>query len=169
MTSTESVKELTDSMKFNDGVLNVTLTDMTDELARRQLRDGGPSIAWGIGHLLYHRNKIAAAMSVAGPAFDLDRYETGATDGREYPTLRELRTAWTQLSASLIAALERSTPGQLAAPSPIALPHGEQTLLDALRFTVWHETFHVGQVSLLRSHHGLIPTATLVTQAAAAH
>jgi uncharacterized damage-inducible protein DinB len=169
MNASENVKALIDSMTFNDGVLEMALTDMTDELARRRLRDGGPSIAWAIGHLLYLRNKIAAALSVPGPAFDLERYASDATDGRDYPTVRELRAEWTRFSAALVAAIGRSSPEHLAGPTPIVLPHGERTLLDALRFTVWHETFHLGQVSLLRSHHGLIPTATLVTQAAAAH
>ena len=49
----------------------------------------------------------------------------------------------------------------------MALPHGEQTLIDALRFVVWHETLHLGQVSMLRSHHGLTPLVTLVRERAA--
>jgi uncharacterized damage-inducible protein DinB len=57
---------------------------------------------------------------------------------------------------------------RLTAPSPISLPHGEQTLLDALRFVVWHETLHLGQLSMLRSHHGLTPLVTLVMERAAA-
>jgi uncharacterized damage-inducible protein DinB len=51
--------------------------------------------------------------------------------------------------------------------SPIAFRHGEQTLLDALRFVVWHETLHLGQLSVLRSHHGLTPLVTLVRDRAA--
>ena len=39
----------------------------------------------------------------------------------------------------------------------VRLPHGEKTLLDALRFIVWHEGLQLGQVSLLRSRHGLAP------------
>src|SRR5918997_6817296 len=98
MNPTESVKALTDSLKFNDDVLIVSLTDMTDDLARRQLRDGGPSIAWNIGHLLQSRNAIAAAVSCSGPAVDLGRFTHDATDGRDYPTVRELQNAWTDFS-----------------------------------------------------------------------
>jgi uncharacterized damage-inducible protein DinB len=47
-------------------------------------------------------------------------------------------------------------------PSPILLPHGERTLLDALRFVMWHEGLHLGQVSMLRSHHGVTPVVTLI-------
>jgi hypothetical protein len=43
----------------------------------------------------------------------------------------------------------------------LALPHREQALLDAVRFVVWDETLHLGQVSMLRSDHGLTPLVTL--------
>jgi uncharacterized damage-inducible protein DinB len=167
MNPVQGAKALTETLQFNDDVLNVALTDMTDELARQRLRDGGPSIAWNIGHLLHHRNQIAQAVSCTGPAFDLTRYAGSATDGRDYPTVQEFQTAWNDFSARLLAMLKRLSPEELAAPSPIRLPHGEQTLLDALRFTVWHETLHLGQITMLRSHHGLTPLVTLISERAA--
>jgi len=167
MSATESVQALTKLLKFNDDVLRVSLTDMTDDIARRQLRDGGPSVAWNIGHMLHHRNRIAAAIACRGPAFDLTRYANSATDGRDYPTLREFQTTWDEFSARLATAVDTLSEEDLAASSPIELPHGEQTLLDAFRFVVWHETLHLGQVSMLRSHHGLTPLATLILERAA--
>lgn len=168
MSATEIVLTLTDTLTFNDETLDVMLTDMTDELARRRLREGGPSIAWNIGHLLHHRNQIAAAVSCRGPALDLERYARSATDGHDYPTVRELQREWKDFSARLVSRLRQLSLEELAGPSPIALPHGERTLLDALRFTTWHETVHLGQITMLRSHHGLTPTVTLILERAAA-
>jgi uncharacterized damage-inducible protein DinB len=168
MSSTESAEALTKLLKFNDDVLRVSLTDMTDDIARRRLRNGGPSVAWNIGHMLQHRNLIAAAIACRGPAFDLTWCANSATDGHDYPTLRELQTTWDEFSARLATAVDTLSEEELAAPSPMQLPHGEQTLLDALRFVVWHETLHLGQVSMLRSHHGLTPLATLIAERAAA-
>ena len=168
MSATERAQGLTDVLKFNDDILMVSLTEMTDALARRRLRDGGPSIAWNIGHLLHHRNQIAAAIGCPGPASDLERYANTATDGRDYPSVGEFKAAWSEFSARLVPAVNRLSADELAAPSPITLPHGEQTLLDALRFVVWHETMHLGQVSMLRSHHGLTPLVTLIFERAAA-
>ena len=90
-----------------------------------------------------------------------------ATDGRDYPAVDRLQTAWVEFSARLVPAVNALSDEGLSAPSPIALPHGEQALLDALRFIVWHETLHLGQVSMLRSHHGLTPLVTLVRDRAA--
>src|SRR5437868_14711068 len=61
MSATENARNLANVLKFNDDLLMLSLTGMTDELARRRLRDGGPSVAWNLGHILYHRNQIAAA------------------------------------------------------------------------------------------------------------
>ena len=83
-------------------------------------------------------------------------------------SIDELRTAWADFSARLVPAVNALSDEGLSVPSPIPLPHGEQTLLDALRFVVWHETLHLGQVSMLRSHHGLTPLVTLVRDRAAA-
>jgi uncharacterized damage-inducible protein DinB len=91
---------------------------------------------------------------------------TSATDGRDYPIVSEFRTAWIEFSARLVTAVDQLSAEGLAAPSPIRLPHGEQTLLDALRFVVWHETLHLGQISMLRSHHGLTPLATVILERA---
>jgi uncharacterized damage-inducible protein DinB len=167
MKATERAQGLTHVLTFNDDMLGIALTEMTDDLARRQLRAGGPSIVWLVGHMLHHRNQIAAAIGCPGPAIDVDRFAEAATEGRDYPAVDQLRATWTTLSARLVRAVNALSDEGLSAPSPMALPHGEQTLIDALRFVVWHETLHLGQVSMLRSHHGLTPLVTLVRERAA--
>ena len=117
--------------------------------------------------MLHHRNQIAAAIGCAGPTIDLTWFADAATEGRDYPAVGQLQTAWTEFSSRLVPAVNALSDEGLSAPSPIALPHGEQALLDALRFIVWHETLHLGQVSMLRSHHGLTPLVTLVRDRAA--
>jgi len=79
----------------------------------------------------------------------------------------ELRKAWQEFSARLVGAMNGLSAAELAAPSAMQLPHGEQTLLDALRFVVWHEGLHLGQIAMLRSHHGLTPLIALVQERAA--
>jgi uncharacterized damage-inducible protein DinB len=81
--------------------------------------------------------------------------------------VRELERAWNDFSARFVATLGRLSADELTVPSPMRLPHGERTLLDALRFVTWHEAVHLGQITLLRSHHGLTPTASLIVARAA--
>jgi len=168
MSTRENAQRLASLARFNDDLIMLSLTDMSDEVAKRRLRDGGPSVAWNIGHMLYHRSQIAAAIGCRAPAIDLAPFADSATDGRGYPTLPEFRKAWQEFSARLIAAVNAASAEDLAAPSPMQLPHGEQTVLDALRFVIWHEGLHLGQIAMLRSHHGLTPLVTLVRERAAA-
>src|SRR5829696_10385771 len=98
MSATENAGRLAGLMKFNDDLIIVSLTEMTDEIARRRLRDGGPSVAWSLGHILYHRNQIAAAIGCAAPPIDLTPYATAATEGRDYPAVPELQKAWNEFS-----------------------------------------------------------------------
>ncbi len=44
-------------------------------------------------------------------------------------------------------------------------PHGDQTLLDALSFCMWHEAYHVGVIGLLRVEWGRRQTHVLVMEA----
>ena len=170
MSATETARNLANVLTFNDDLTLLSLTEMSDELARRRLRNGGPSVAWNIGHMLYHRNQIAAAIGCRAPAIDVAPCAEPATDGRDYPATPELAKAWQEFSPRLVAAVNGLSAAELAAPSPMQLPHGEQVLLDALRFVVWHEGLHLGQIAMLRSHHGLTPLVTLVQdRAAAAH
>ncbi len=57
MKATERAQGLRNALTFNDDVLATALTDITDDLARRRLRDGGPSIAWIVGHMLDQRQR----------------------------------------------------------------------------------------------------------------
>ena len=107
MSAIERAQGLADVLMFNDDVLTVALTDMTDELARRRLRDDGPSITWAIGQMLHHRNQIAATIGCDRPGFDTTRYAESATDGRDYPTVREFQTTWSAFATRLVAAVKQ--------------------------------------------------------------
>ena len=167
MNAIERARGLTSVLQLNDEVLMAALTDMTDDQARRRLRDAGPSVTWNIGHMLQHRHRIGAAIGCDGPGFDLTRYAENATDGSDYPTIGELRPAWRDYSARMLSAVHQLDAAALGAPAPMRVPHAEQTLLAALRFVVWHEGLHLGQISMLRSHHGLAPTVAVLNAPAA--
>lgn len=162
---------LIDTLTLNDFVFGLAVTGVDDEIARRRLPgQTRPSMAWNIGHLLHGRARMASSIGASGPALDVSRFgREGATDGHDYPAVADLIAAWRETSAALVPALSAMTDEQLSqAASFPELPHGERTLADGVRFYTWHESYHLGQIGLIRSALGLTPIATLASQAAAA-
>jgi hypothetical protein len=167
------IRPLVDTLIFNDFIITTATRDLNDAQARRRLRsDGGPSIAWTLGHGLNQRAQLARLIACDMPLAGLDLApfgSTGATDGARYPTLPELLAAWSVSSASLFPALEAVTDEELLRErSGLQMPHGEKRLLDALVFYIWHEVYHLGHVGVLRSHLGLTPIVNLVLSTPAA-
>ena len=72
-----------------------------------------------------------------------------------FPTLQETLTAWTAASHALRDRLEQLTTADLDGPSRAPLPAAGQNMLGALTFLVQHDSYHIGQLALLRKHAGL--------------
>ena len=53
---------------------------------------------------------------------------------------------------------ENLVPEHLAKPLGRALPDGSDTLGGAIRFLVWHEAYHLGQLGMLRRLAGKLRT-----------
>ena len=161
------IQPLVDTLSFNDYIVDKATHDLNDAIARRRLRnDGGPSIAWTIGHGLNQRAQLAGIIGSDSPLAGLDLKQFGreaATDGQTYPPLQDMLALWKKSSASLLPALKAVSDTELLRERDgLALPHGEKRWLDALVFYVWHEAYHLGHIGVLRSQFGLTPIVNLV-------
>jgi uncharacterized damage-inducible protein DinB len=81
----------------------------------------------------------------------------GIDDVKEFPSVAELQRAWTTASHALRDRLDAITAAELDASivSPFPLPIGDPTTLSLLTFFVQHDSYHIGQLALLRKHAGL--------------
>lgn len=68
--------------------------------------------------------------------------------------LSAVRAAWVELSPAIAARLERLEPAGLDAPASHRFPIGDRTLLGAITFLLHHESYHIGQLGLLRRELG---------------
>ena len=77
-------------------------------------------------------------------------------DAPSLPPLGELRGIWVAISGHVLQAVDEATAGQWAGPSgsEYAFPVADPTLLGAVAFLVQHESYHLGQISLLRKARG---------------
>jgi uncharacterized damage-inducible protein DinB len=74
---------------------------------------------------------------------------------KKSPPLAEVQQAWTLASHALRDRLETITSAELDATVKTRFPVPDQTMLAVLTFLVQHDSYHIGQLSLLRKHAGL--------------
>ena len=163
-------KSLSETIKFNDFIMELSTRDVGDDVGRRRSRGAeGPSIVWILGHLAHHRYEMLGVLGREKSDRFAEAFATkAATDGQGYPTMGELRAAWTELSREVLSALEAATDEELEGRLGADSPHAEKTVLEALAFYVWHEPYHLGQIGTMRSQFGLTPTSTLAVEASRA-
>ena len=72
-----------------------------------------------------------------------------------YPPLPEILKHWQAISHPLLHSLGSLSSSDLQAPSARHFPIHDRTVLGALSFLAQHESYHIGQLALLRRLHGL--------------
>jgi uncharacterized damage-inducible protein DinB len=141
-------------------MMQVALGDLDPADALRQPReDGGSSIAFLVGHLVTGRHTVLTCAGHEGiePPPWLDRFggSSASTDGADYPPLGELAEVWNSLGPRFDDALAALDEEALAGPpGRDGLPLPEPNLRGLVTFMAFHESYHVGQVGLLRTQFG---------------
>jgi uncharacterized damage-inducible protein DinB len=76
-------------------------------------------------------------------------------DVSTYPPLAEIQAAWTSAGEALGKRLGAMTAAELDAPLDPGFPIDTKTMLGVLTFLTQHESYHLGQLGLLRKYAGL--------------
>jgi len=131
---------------MTDYILPMVLEDLPDVDARKRARgDSGPSIAWIVGHLLHYRIHVLGLLGAERDDPWAEKFaDAEATDGRDYPTVAELRAAWERVADDLAEVLASMSDADFA--KPVDGAHEEETLRDQLVFFGWHEGYHLGAI-----------------------
>ena len=153
------VAPLAETLRLNSRLFRNCLTSLSDELARQRPAGKGPvnCAAFVAAHLADSRYYLLSLLGDATPS-PLTGAEGGFNDiGKvtSYPTLAEIQAAWTSAGEALARRLEAATTAQLDAPLGDGWPIEQHTLLGVLVFMTQHESYHLGQLGLLRKHAGL--------------
>ncbi|MGH7670767.1 MAG: DinB family protein [Gemmatimonadaceae bacterium] len=74
---------------------------------------------------------------------------------REWPSVDDVRSAWSGASHALRDRLAAMSAVQLSTAVDVRFPVFEQTVFALLTFMVQHDSYHLGQLSLLRKLAGL--------------
>jgi uncharacterized damage-inducible protein DinB len=146
------VAPLATLFELNTDLLLNCLDDLSDSEAQRRLEAGGNSVTFLASHLTDSRHFLVARLG--RPATNpLARYLADVRsidDIREWPSLDEIRSAWTAVSAHLAGVLADLTPGELAETNVHRFPTSDSSRLGMIAFLVQHDSYHLGQVAFLR-------------------
>ena len=153
------VVALAQILRLNTRLLRNCLEGMTDGQAVLRPSASTNSVAFVASHVAEARFFLLAVLG-AEQSSPLSAYLAGARgidDVKQFPPLDEVRIAWTAAAHALRARLDTITPEELDAriDVPFPLPVAEPTGLSLLAFFVQHESYHIGQLALLRKHAGL--------------
>ena len=75
-------------------------------------------------------------------------------DITSFPSLYRIRDAWRSVSRTLELAIHDLAEDELRAPAPQRFPIDDPSLLGAISFLAQHDSYHVGQLAMLRKFVG---------------
>lgn len=151
------VQPLAAILRLNTRLLLNCLEGLSDEMARVRHASGVNSATFIAAHVTDSRHFL---LRMLGGALEnplsrfLDKAKT-IDEITEWPPLDAVRTAWRDVSSALDAQLGSATADELSASVDAGFPGVDRTRLGALTFLVQHDSYHVGQLALLRKPAGL--------------
>jgi uncharacterized damage-inducible protein DinB len=151
------IAPLAEIVRLNTRLFGNCLDAMTDEQALVRPSPVTNSAAFVAAHVAASRFFLLKTLGGEQPD-PLARYLEGAKgidDVKQLPPLTEIDKAWTTASNALDERLDTMTAPELDAPLNSGFPGTAKTVLGALTFLVQHDSYHVGQLSILRKHAGL--------------
>jgi uncharacterized damage-inducible protein DinB len=140
---------------INDNVFRVNTEGITHDESLKRPESGGNSINWATGHLLRSRQFLLKYLGTEWwlPKETEAAYQRGSS-GEASPhflSFEKEQELWNESQELLNEALTRLTPEQLLTEAP---PLGDfarpDTLERRILFLHFHESYHLGQLGLMR-------------------
>ena len=148
---------LHNTLVLNTRLLLNTLDGIDDAIAVTRPNDGTNHIAFISCHLVESRYYLAscAGCETESPFKQLANARK-LEDVETFPSLEDIRSAWTSISETLTERLPELEETDLKREMKTSFPiEGGKSLLGCITFLLEHEAFHIGQVALLRRYFGL--------------
>ena len=140
------------------------LLDINDEESKIRMNKQTNHLAWIAGHLVVIRFGLAVRFGLRRykyPHLDLFVIKDipppnakSLDENINYPHLNETLNYWDSYSEYLINKLPVLTEEQLNSELNFETPIGGKSVLESLAFSVSHEAYHIGQMSIIRKSLG---------------
>jgi uncharacterized damage-inducible protein DinB len=143
--------------KLNSRLFLNCLDGWKENQARWRPSPDANSAAFIALHLVDSRHYIARilGMTTENPFAFLADAKT-IDDMKTWPPLEEIASAWKTVTGNMRERFKTLTPADLAAPADWQeVPVDDKTQLGLLVFMMQHESYHIGQLAILRKQAGL--------------
>lgn len=143
-------------LRLNTHLLLNCLDGVTDDQAARRIVPQVNSMSFLVAHLIDTRHELLGILggSRENPVRPHLANARSIDDVVDLPTLSELLSAWRQVAAAIEEQLASVGDAALDAPSGRRFPGGDPSTLGSLAFLVQHDSYHIGQLAMLRRVHG---------------
>ncbi len=133
------------------------LDGISDEVAQRQPNQETNSVAFLACHIIDARDYLAQLVGVPRTTQLRDSIQSYAAvvAYQHEPPLSEILDAWSTVTQKLRDQLQTLEPATLDAAASESFPIDDKSLFGALVFLLHHESYHIGQVALVRKYHGV--------------
>ena len=150
-----------ENYRFNSDLLEKMVDDLSREEWLRRPHENANHITWIVGHMMWARRDVLVRVGPewSKPWLDSFAIHSKCEDNAAYPSPDTLMGAWREVSGILAGALGSVSEEILSQPSPKGPPTADGKISGAVNYLAIHETYHLGQVSNLRSwlgHKGVI-------------
>ena len=144
-------------------LFNNVLEGIEDIKGSERLSDHVNHLQWIAGHLTNSRYGIAPALGLKVSFPYGEQYTDPSeppphnrtiSDTVKYPSLTEIKKSWNDLADDFTEKLSGLSEEHLASGIPFPVPTGK-TFQDLLSFIASHESYHIGQMSIIRKYLGL--------------
>jgi uncharacterized damage-inducible protein DinB len=152
---------LYDIYKLNSRLYLNCLDGMDDDRARWRPTDQTNSAAYLALHLVDTRYYLAThvSMTLTNPFAAILKEARGIGDLKVLPKLDDVRAAWKHVTGETRVRLGQMTDADLDRVASAKLPTDDERTIGMLSFLMQHESYHIGQLGLLRKQMGLAAMA----------
>jgi hypothetical protein len=146
-----------ETLKLNTRLYLNTLDGVDDATAGERPSDTVNSIIFIACHVLDARGYLANYLGIEHEHPYKQAFDAASTfeEIDPLPPLEGLRTAWRDVSELLVQRWPALGESELGVESSVEFPVEDGTVLGGIAFLLQHESFHIGQLALLRRHFGL--------------
>lgn len=140
----------------NAALYAAAVRDVDADTAVTRPGDRASSLAYVVCHLLDARAWMVGMLGGDGTHEFSERFKQAkGIDELDPPPLSDVAAAFEAVTARLVDRLESLTDEDLDAPMDSEFPFAPKTIIGGITFLAWHESYHIGQLGLLRSYLGL--------------